>query len=127
MLLGSERFVEEVRSLRVGASPHKEVPQQRKVLASMDPEGFIRRSSVLLGRKREEYNTGQRIHGEVKEDRDVLIYALWKTGFYRNKEIGQLFSISYSAVSHVIANMKRKENDPLVQSKLSKINSQFKM
>ena len=127
MLLGSERFVQKIRSLRVGAAPHKEVPQQRKVLASIDPMEAVRKSSALLGREMEEYSAGHRLRGEAKKDRDVMIYALWKTGLFKNEQIGRLFGISYSAVSHVIADVKRNKTDPAVRSKFSKIISQFKM
>lgn len=127
MLLGSEQFVDKIRSLRVGAVPHKEITQQRNVLASIDPMEAVRKSSALLGRDMQEYRAGHRVHGEVKEDRDVMIYALWATGLFSNGQIGRLFGISYSAVSHVIAEVKGNRSDPVLQSKLRKINSQFKI
>ena len=127
VILGSERFVEKIRSLRAGAVPPKEVPQRRKVLASIDPTEAVRKSSALLGREMEEYSAGNRLRGEVKKDRDVMIYALWKTGLFKNEQIGRLFGISYSAVSHVIADVKRNKKDPAVRSKFGKIISQFKM
>ena len=127
MLLGSEQFVDKIRSLRVGAVPHKEIPQQRKVLPSINPMEAVRRSSALLGIDMQENRAGHRVRGEVKKDRDVLIYSLWDTGLFSNEEIGHLFGISYSAVSHVIAEMKRNKSDPVLQSKFRKINSQFKI
>ncbi len=60
-------------------------------------------------------------------DRDAMVYALWETGLFKNEEIGQLFGISYSAVSHIVAGMKLKTIDQQLRKKLSKINSQFKM
>jgi hypothetical protein len=34
------------------------------------------------------------------QDRDVLLYFLRGTGLYTNKQIGELFGLTYSAVSH---------------------------
>ena len=112
---------------RASAMPHKEVPQQRNLLASIDPMEAVRKSSALLGRDMEEYRAGYRLRGEVNKDRDVMIYALWETGLFSNEQIGRLFGITYSAVSHVIAEVKGNKSDPALQSKLRKINAQFKI
>jgi REP element-mobilizing transposase RayT len=127
MLLGGEQFVEQIRSLRLCKGPHKEVPQQKKVLASIDTTEMVRKSLAALGREVGEYKIGHRLRGEAKEDRDAVIYALWETGLFRNEEIGRLFGVSYSAISHIVEDVKQNKADPLVRSKLSKINSQFKM
>jgi hypothetical protein len=39
----------------------------------------------------------------------------------------RLFGVSYSAISHIIADMKLKKTDSPVRNKLIKVNSQFKM
>jgi hypothetical protein len=127
ILLGSEEFVEKIRFLGVGTVAHKEIPQQKKVLASIDTMELVRRSSALLGREVEEFKRGGRLRGEAKEDRDTVIYALWETGLFGHEEIGRLFGVSYSAISHIIADMKLKKTDSPVRNKLIKVNSQFKM
>lgn len=43
--------------------------------------------------------TGKRIGAGDKDKRDLLIYLLWKTGRFSNKEIGDYFGLAYSAIS----------------------------
>lgn len=40
-----------------------------------------------------------RISNSVKTDRDLLIYIAWKSGVATNQQIGDLFGLTYSAVS----------------------------
>jgi chromosomal replication initiation ATPase DnaA len=57
-----------------------------------------------------------------------VVYELWKMGVLRNVQIGQLFGTSYSAVSHIVRDVKELiKKDPRVRRKASEINSQFKM
>jgi hypothetical protein len=110
------------------AAPHKEIPRQVKVLGSVDPMEVVKQASVLLGREMEKYAPGHRVRGEAKEDRDLVVYALWKMGLFRNEQIGQLFGTSYSAVSHIVRDVKELiKKDSRVRSKATEINSQFKM
>ncbi|MDQ1273129.1 MAG: hypothetical protein QG591_1759, partial [Planctomycetota bacterium] len=39
-------------------------------------------------------------------NRDLLIYILWNTGWYNNKEIGNLFGLGYSSISRRVTIMK---------------------
>ena len=128
VILGSAGFVERIRLSKGGAAPHKEIPQQKKVLGSIDLMGAAKHASALLGREMNGYAPGYRVRGEVKEDRDVVLYALWEMGAFRNKEIGQVFGVSYSAVSHIVRDVEERiKKDPRVGNKVKRVNSQFKM
>ena len=128
LILGSEDFVERIRSLAAGCALHKEIPQHRKVLSSMNPAKVAKQALALIEKELQEYGGGHRIRGQAKEERDLLIYALWEMGLFKNEEIGQLFGVSYSAVSHIAKGVKDlTTRDPLVRSRVSRINSQFKM
>jgi hypothetical protein len=128
VILRSAGFVEKIRTLTGGAAPHKEIPQQKKVLGSIDLMGVAKRALALLGRELGGYVPGHRIRGEIKEDRDLVLYALWAMGVFRNEEIGRVFGLSYSAVSHIVRDMNEQiKRDPWVGSKAKKVNSQFKM
>ena len=67
-----------------------------------------------------------RVLGPEKDKRDLMIYLLWKTGGYNNDQIGRLFGVSYSAVSHAVRSLKAKlqDNHELLTT-FNKINSQF--
>ena len=58
----------------------------------------VEQSFGLLGREGG-YAPWHRVRGEIKEDRDLVLYALWEKGVFGNKEIGQVFGLSYSAVA----------------------------
>jgi putative transposase len=128
LILGSDKFVEKIRSLTAGVLPHKEIPQQKKVMGSVDLTEVIKQASALLGEKMEGYGGRHRVRGKAKKDRDILVYALWEMGLFRNEEIGQIFGVSYSAVSHIVGVVREMmKKDPEMESKVKRINSQFKM
>jgi putative transposase len=128
VILGSAGFVEKIRRLREGADPHKEIPQQKRVLGGIDLMGVAKRALALLGREMGGYARGHRIRGEMKEDRDLVLYALWAMGVFRNEEIGRVFGLSYSEVSHIVRDMNEQiKKDPRLRSKVKRVNSQFNM
>ncbi len=128
VILGSSGFVERIRSLKGGSAPHKEIPQQKSVLGSVDLTGAAKEALAFLGRESGEYVPGRRVRGVSKEDRDLAIYALWERGVFGNEELGQVFGVSYSAVSHIVRGVKeRMKKNPLIEKRTEKLNSQFKM
>ena len=57
-----------------------------------------------------------------------MVYALWEKGLFRNEEIGQVYGLSYSAVSHIVKDVKvRIKETPRLGSRAKRLNSQFKM
>jgi len=61
-------------------------------------------------------------------DRKLFLDTIGETSERLDERIGQLFGVSYSAVSHIIRDVKQLiKKDPRVRSKASRINSQFKM
>ena len=88
----------------------------------------VEQSFGLLGREMGGYAPWYRVRGEIKEDRDLVLYALWEKGVFRNEEIGQVLGLSNSGVSHIVRDVKEQsKKDPRVGSKVKRINSQFKM
>jgi chromosomal replication initiation ATPase DnaA len=68
------------------------------------------------------------LHGIDKHKRDLMIYLLRNKGLMTNEQLGRLFNISYSAVSHRVKIFKEKLiNDKKVKNQFDKINSQFKL
>mgnify|MGYP001827060370 FL=1 len=57
-----------------------------------------------------------------------MIYLIWKAGVLTNDQIGELFGVSFSAVSHAVKSLKaRMREDPKLQAKFEQFNSQFKL
>jgi hypothetical protein len=49
-------------------------------------------------------------------------------GTFGNEEIGQVFGLSYSAISHIVGDVEERiRKDPRVRSKAKRVNSQFRM
>jgi predicted transcriptional regulator len=61
-----------------------------------------------MGLDMETICAGKRIGTGDKDKRDLLIYMLWKTGRFSNKEIGANFGLTYSAVSQRVKVMNQR-------------------
>ncbi len=70
----------------------------------------------------------RRIPKSIKENRDLLVYLVWKTCMLTNEEIGRLFGITYSAVSHILISMRTEmQKDSDLRVKYNHIYSLCKM
>jgi len=128
LYLGTERFIDGIRSSHLSGSPHKEIPKQKRVMRDIAPGKIIQQACRVLDCDVERYRTAPRVYGEDKERRDLAVYLLWKTGLLTNEKIGQLFGFSYSSVSHIVKTVQaRIKKDRKFSEKLNRINSQFKM
>ena len=68
-----------------------------------------------------------RVSAQDKENRDLLVYALWMTGAVTNSVIGSLFGITYSSVSHSVKSTKLKlEKNRQLKNKFNDIYPLFK-
>ncbi|MGA9178526.1 MAG: hypothetical protein WBZ05_14890, partial [Desulfobacterales bacterium] len=63
-----------------------------------------------------------------KHKRDLLVYLFWNKGVMTNEQLGRVFNISHSAVSHSVKVFKEKMiNDKKVKNQFDAINSQFRL
>lgn len=127
LFMGGKEFIERIRSEYLTGNPHAEIPQQRGVLKGKDLKEVFDRAVSVIGCDVEGLKSS-RVKGEDQESRDLLIYFLWKTGLYTNKEIGNLFEITYSAVSRRIREAKIKlVQDKKFYQRFQHVSSQFRM
>jgi chromosomal replication initiation ATPase DnaA len=71
---------------------------------------------------------GGRLYGKKKEERDLWVFLLKQTGSYTNGEIGEMFGITYTAVSHIVKEVKnRMKTDQALQRDYALLKSQLKM
>jgi DNA-binding CsgD family transcriptional regulator len=104
------------------------MPQQRQASNSFDPETYLRRAEEIFGCDVEHFVNAKRLSGAEKEIRDMLLYGIWKTGQLRNEQIGNLFGLSYSGVSHAVKSAKLKlSNSRQLQIKFNQLYSLFKI
>jgi len=62
------------------------------------------------------------------EIRDLLLYGIWRTGQFKNEQIGDLFGLSFSGVSHAVRSVKLKPaKSRQLQTEFDLLNSLFKL
>jgi len=122
VILGTSQFVDVIKTRYAGGRPHPEIPRQRGVVGRAGAEAALKKD---FG---DGFKEKGRVYGKEKEKRDLWVFLLWESGAYTNREIGDMFGISYTAVSHIVKNAKnRMKNDQGFQKDYVLLNSQIKM
>lgn len=128
LYLGTREFVEDLKSTFLPDSVHAEVPQQAKLLRLSNPKVLLEKAARILDCNVADYRSSLRISEPHRDNRDLLIYLLWKTGLYKNHEIGKLFGLTYSSISRrVNITRSRTSNDSKFKQQFKQLKSQIKM
>ena len=128
LVLGSKKFVDKIRRKYLPENPQVDLPQQFSLSRSIDANSFLNEAGRFIGFDPDCVLNKRRLSGSDKDKRDLLIYFLYRSGKITNAQIGQLFSISYSAVNHSIKSLKAKlKTNYDLAKKMSDLNSQFKL
>ena len=128
LLLGSKNFAERIRKHYLPSKLEVAIPQQHQVASDFEPNVILGKAERALKCDFNRFVHAGRLSGGEKDTRDLLLYAIWKTGKLRNDQIGALFGVTYSAVSHVVNSVKvRLKKDQEIQTKFNHINSLFKL
>ena len=113
MIIGTKEFVDKIRSKYMPDHIHKEIPQQRSLGKSVEPEKVLEKAAGIRNCDLDDIRHLRRISRSTKDDRDLLVYLIWKTCMLPNKGTGRLFGMTYSAVSHILRAMRtRMEKEP---------------
>jgi len=125
---GTRQFVDRMREKYLPEKPHSEIPQQKSVARLTSPQELLEKAAQELGCDLETVRRSTRISPPFRDDRDTLVYFMWNTGVLRNKEIGQLFGLTYSSISHIVKRVKyRLEYETEYSEKMKRLYSQFKI
>jgi len=108
LFLGSQKFIDCIRSKYLSEKPDVEIPQKRHVLRDTNPRTILEKAARVLKCNTNDFLQSSRIGDSDKLNRDLLIYLLWSTGWYNNQEIGNLFGLGYSSISRRVTIMKSK-------------------
>ncbi len=95
LYLGSKEFGEECIE-RVKVESHQEKPQGRSLLRERDIRDLVLEILEELGERNPE--SVLKIRKYRCWNRDIAMYILYQLGAYRNKEIGEVFGVGYTAV-----------------------------
>jgi len=128
MIIGSKQFVEKIRSAYLPEKLNKEIPQQRKLAKSFDPVAKLKQAARMLDCNFDSFRRAPRITKADRDNRDLLVFSVWKTGLLTNEEIGRLFGMTYSSVSHIVRSIRLriKENREL-KEKFNQVYSLYKI
>jgi REP element-mobilizing transposase RayT len=127
-ILGSEKFVEAIKASYLPAVPHKEMPQQKKVARSIDPEMLLEKAAAFLGADLRRLKNSRKVPGDLVLDRDLMLYLLWQLGHQTNQQVGELFGLTHSAVSRRISIFKNLlHRDNAARERLKQVKSKIEI
>ncbi|MGB9499688.1 MAG: AsnC family protein, partial [Dissulfuribacterales bacterium] len=106
LVFGSQTFIDQVKTRYLSGKPDGELPQLNRMLREIDPELLIGKAAKLLNCDLGYFRRSGRLMGEARDKRDVIVYLLWETGRYSNRQIGDVLGLSYSSVSRRITEVK---------------------
>ena len=128
MIIGSKKFVDKIRSAYLPEKLHKEIPQQRDLAKGIDPVAKLKKAARMLDCDLDHLRRVPRITKADRDDRDILVLSVWKTGVLTNDKIGRLFGMTYSSVSHIVRSIRlRMEQNHSLKKRFDHIYSLFKI
>ena len=124
MIIGTKEFVDKIRSAYLPEKLHKEIPQQRDLAKGVDPVAKLKEAARMLDCDLDHFRRVPRITKADRDDRDLLVLSVWKTGVLTNDKIGRLFGMTYSSVSHIVRSIRlRMEQDHSLKERFDHIYS----
>lgn len=100
--------------------------RQLRLARDKDIRGILKTAADQLGCNLNRLSAARRVSGDEKDKRDLLTYWVWQAGHLTNVQIGNLFSLTYSAVSHNVTEIKKKiRTDKGLSTLIRQLNSRF--
>ncbi len=127
-IFGTQDFIDEIKKKFLDARKDAELPNKNSLFRDCDINVLLKSGSEILELDMKSIVAGKRVGTIHRDRRDVLLYFLWKTGRFSNKEIGSHFGLSYSSVSQraKIMNLKIPKEKRL-QDQYDSLKSQIKV
>jgi REP element-mobilizing transposase RayT len=127
-ILGAEAFKDKMKKRYLPQMPHMEIPQQKKMFMDIETEVLLSRLSGILGCDMGHIKHSPRLVGRNALKRDLMIFLLWESGFFTNREIGTFFDLTYSAVSRRVSLLREKlKGDRVLRREHRRLKSLIKM
>ena len=99
IVFGTKNYLKKITEKRLKREYDEELPQLNRMVKDKDPEKLLARAAKAINFDLKKLGQSDRIFQKDVQDRDVLLYFFKRTGLYTNKQIGELFGLTYSAVS----------------------------
>ncbi len=124
IMLETTEFVRKLKDTFLPDSSQIEFPQYQKMQKDVEPSDIIHKAAAMLGVNMSLCRQSKRIPKEIKVNRDLVVFCIWKTGLMTNEKIGDLFGVSYSSISHIVKSVQvRLNTDKTFMTKFMKIYS----
>ena len=128
MVFGTKNYLKKITEKHLKKESDEELPQLHRMLKDKDPAKLLKRAAKAIDFDLTKLGQSDRIFKKDVRDRDVLLYFLRETGLYTNKQIGELFGLTYSAVSRRASIVKSQISKPSeMKRKYSRIKSIIKV
>jgi len=128
LIYGGREFIDEIKTRFLGDKKDAELPQHNSLLRTFDPELILKRASKHLDFNLEDALMSKRIGQDDIDNRDLMIYLLWRAGRLSNSAIGAYFGLTYSAVSRRVKIISEKiTTSQAVRDKYQDLKSQIKV
>jgi len=128
IVFGTKNYLKKITDKHLKKESDEELPQLNRMLKDKDPAKLLKRAAKAIDFDLTKLGQSHRIFQKDIQDRDVLIYFLKGTGLYTNKQIGELFCLTYSAVSRRASIVKSQISKPSeMRRKYSRIKSIIKV
>ena len=111
IVFGTRGYLNKITEKYLKKDPDEELPQLNRIIKDKDPGRILKSAAEAINFDHTKLGQSGRISKKDIQDRDVLLYFLKGTGLYTNKQIGELFGLSYSGVSR---------RGRIIKSKISK-------
>ena len=107
-IFGTQDFIDDIKNRFLKAKRDVELPNKNSLFKDCDINALLKSGSKFLKLDVKSVSRRKRVGVSDRDKRDLLLYMLWKTGRFSNKEIGGHLGLSYSAVSQRAKIMNRK-------------------
>ncbi len=98
-IFGTKRYLEKIKTNYLKKESDPELPQLNRIRKDKNLEKLLKSAAKILDCDIETFRRSARISKKDVQNRDILLYYLRDTGRYTNKQIGELFGLTFSAVS----------------------------
>ncbi len=128
IVFGTKRYLNKITKKHLKKESDAELTQLNRIVKDKDPAKLLKSAAKVINFNLTKLSQSGRISKKDIQDRDVLLYFLRETGLYTNKQIGELFGLTYSAVTRR-ANIVKSEifKQSEMRQKYSLIKSMIKV
>ena len=128
LVFGSEGFLNDLKERFLLKKMDVELPQHNRLFRDVDPQKVLQSASETLHIDLDSVCKSRRISRNERDERDFLIYLLWESGMFGNRQIGLHLGISYSNVSRRITEIRhRLDKDKGLERKYQMLKAQVKV